>query len=71
LVINCGDAGQEGELQRWDERSQYKGEVQRLWISSLTTEAIKEVSRTSNHLPTMIIYTMQDFPEPLVTGYWE
>jgi DNA topoisomerase-3 len=25
-----------------DERSQYKGEVQRLWISSLTTEAIKE-----------------------------
>jgi DNA topoisomerase-3 len=44
LVINCGDAGQEGELiQRWViEQAEYKGEVQRLWISSLTTEAIKE-----------------------------
>lgn len=43
-VINCGDAGQEGELiQRWViEQSGYKGEVKRLWISSLTTEAIKE-----------------------------
>ncbi|WP_158977065.1 DNA topoisomerase 3 [Cellulophaga sp. L1A9] len=44
LVINCGDAGQEGELiQRWViDQAAYKGEVQRLWISSLTTEAIKE-----------------------------
>lgn len=44
VVINCGDAGQEGELiQRWVmNEAQYKGEVQRLWISSLTTEAIKE-----------------------------
>ncbi|WP_299779615.1 type IA DNA topoisomerase [uncultured Formosa sp.] len=44
LVINCGDAGQEGELiQRWVlDQAEYKGEVQRLWISSLTTEAIKE-----------------------------
>ncbi|SFT50768.1 DNA topoisomerase-3 [Algoriphagus locisalis] len=44
LVINCGDAGQEGELiQRWViEQAAYKGEVKRLWISSLTTEAIKE-----------------------------
>ena len=44
LVINCGDAGQEGELiQRWVmNEAKYKGEVQRLWISSLTTEAIKE-----------------------------
>ncbi|MEO7977711.1 DNA topoisomerase 3 [Flavobacterium sp.] len=44
LVINCGDAGQEGELiQRWVmNQAHYKGEVQRLWISSLTTEAIKE-----------------------------
>jgi DNA topoisomerase-3 len=42
LVINCGDAGQEGELiQRWVmNEAQYKGEVKRLWISS--TEAIKE-----------------------------
>jgi DNA topoisomerase-3 len=44
LVINCGDAGQEGELiQRWVlEQANYKGEVKRLWISSLTSEAIKE-----------------------------
>ncbi|AWG22976.1 DNA topoisomerase III [Flavobacterium faecale] len=44
LVINCGDAGQEGELiQRWVmNEAKYKGEVQRLWISSLTTEAIRE-----------------------------
>ncbi|ELR70268.1 DNA topoisomerase III [Fulvivirga imtechensis AK7] len=43
VVINCGDAGQEGELiQRWViKEAKYQGEVQRLWISSLTTEAIK------------------------------
>ena len=44
LVINCGDAGQEGELiQRWViNQAGYKGEIKRLWISSLTSEAIKE-----------------------------
>ncbi len=44
LVINCGDAGQEGELiQRWViNQAAYKGKVLRLWISSLTREAIKE-----------------------------
>lgn len=44
VVINCGDAGQEGELiQRWVlDQAKYKGKVQRLWISSLTAEAIKE-----------------------------
>ena len=44
LVINCGDAGQEGELiQRWViHQAGYTGEVKRLWISSLTAEAIKE-----------------------------
>ncbi|NMH86299.1 type IA DNA topoisomerase [Flavivirga algicola] len=44
VVINCGDAGQEGELiQRWVmNEANYEGEVKRLWISSLTTEAIKE-----------------------------
>ncbi len=43
VVINCGDAGQEGELiQRWViKEAGYKGKVQRLWISSLTTEAIQ------------------------------
>lgn len=43
-VINCGDAGQEGELiQRWVlQKAQCKCPVERLWISSLTPEAIKE-----------------------------
>lgn len=43
-VINCGDAGQEGELiQRWVlQKAACKAPVKRLWISSLTTEAIKE-----------------------------
>lgn len=43
-VINCGDAGQEGELiQRWVmQKAGCKCPVQRLWISSLTEEAIRE-----------------------------
>ena len=43
-VINCGDAGQEGELiQRWVlNHAHCKVPIKRLWISSLTTEAIKE-----------------------------
>jgi DNA topoisomerase-3 len=42
-IINCGDAGQEGELiQRWVLlKSQCKVPIKRLWISSLTEEAIK------------------------------
>ena len=44
VVINCGDAGQEGELiQRWVlKQAKYKGKVLRLWISSLTPEAIRD-----------------------------
>ena len=40
-IINCGDAGQEGELiQRWVmQKAQAKCPVQRLWISSMTDEA--------------------------------
>ena len=43
-VINCGDAGQEGELiQRWVmQKAACKCPVYRLWISSLTEEAIRE-----------------------------
>ena len=43
-VINCGDAGQEGEvIQRWVmQKAGCKVPVKRLWISSLTEEAIKE-----------------------------
>lgn len=43
-IVNCGDAGQEGELiQRWVmQKAGAKCPVQRLWISSLTEEAIRE-----------------------------
>lgn len=43
-IINCGDAGQEGELiQRWVmQKAGCKKPVKRLWISSLTDDAIKE-----------------------------
>ena len=44
MIVNCGDAGQEGELiQRWVmQLAQVKCPVKRLWISSMTDEAIKE-----------------------------
>src|SRR5690554_6266853 len=43
-IINCGDAGQEGEvIQRWEFlKAKVKAPIKRLWISSLTEEAIKE-----------------------------
>lgn len=43
-IINCGDAGQEGELiQRWVmQKAQAKCPVKRLWISSMTDEAIRQ-----------------------------
>lgn len=43
-VINCGDAGQEGEvIQRWVmQKAECNKPVKRLWISSLTDESIKE-----------------------------
>lgn len=43
-IINCGDAGQEGELiQRWVmQKANVKCPVKRLWISSMTDEAIRE-----------------------------
>jgi len=43
-IVNCGDAGQEGELiQRWVmQKAQAHCPVKRLWISSMTDEAIRE-----------------------------
>ena len=43
-IVNCGDAGQEGELiQRWVmQKAAVKCPVKRLWISSLTEESIRE-----------------------------
>lgn len=47
-VINCGDAGQEGELiQRWVmQKALCKCPVKRLWISSLTEDAIRQGFKT-------------------------
>ena len=47
-VINCGDAGQEGELiQRWVmQKALCKCPVKRLWISSLTEESIRDGFKT-------------------------
>lgn len=47
-IINCGDAGQEGELiQRWVmQKAGCKKPVSRLWISSLTDESIREGFKT-------------------------
>ena len=44
MVINCGDAGQEGELiQRWVyQKAGCKVPIKRLWISSLTEDSIRE-----------------------------
>ncbi len=44
MIVNCGDAGQEGELiQRWVmQKARATCPVKRLWISSLTEEAIRE-----------------------------
>ena len=43
-IVNCGDAGQEGELiQRWVmQKARATCPVRRLWVSSLTEEAIRE-----------------------------
>ena len=43
-IVNCGDAGQEGELiQRWVmQKAQANCPVKRLWISSMTDEAIRD-----------------------------
>lgn len=43
-IVNCGDAGQEGELiQRWVmQKAKVHCPVQRLWTSSMTEEAIRE-----------------------------
>ena len=59
-IVNCGDAGQEGELiQRWVmQKAGAKCPVKRLWISSMTDEAIREgfnkLKDQSEYLPLYI-----------------
>lgn len=52
-IINCGDAGQEGELiQRWVmQKANVKCPVKRLWISSLTDESIREGFKNLKNQP--------------------
>ena len=72
-VINCGDAGQEGELiQRWVLiKANCTVPVKRLWISSLTEEAIKEgLQRASKTPRNTTTYLLQEIPERLRLGTW-
>ena len=64
MIINCGDAGQEGELiQRWVmQKAGAKCPVKRLWISSLTEEAIRKVSTTLRMRLTSSPFMRPDLP---------
>ena len=64
MIVNCGDAGQEGELiQRWVmQKAGAKCPVKRLWINSLTDEAIREGFQKTK--PNTNIYTKPDSCEP-------
>lgn len=70
-VINCGDAGQEGELiQRWVmQKAGCDKPVERLWISSLTDESIKEGFQHLRPQRNWIASTPRDYAAPSATGY--
>ena len=65
-IINCGDAGQEGELiQRWVmQKAQAKCPVKRLWISSMTDEAHKQGFQANTSRS-----TLPDSHVPSATGF--
>ena len=69
-IVNCGDAGQEGELiQRWVmQLAGVKCPVKRLWISSLTEEAIREGFR--NLRPQSEYDTLYEAGEARAEGDW-
>ena len=66
-VINCGDAGQEGELiQRWVyQKAGCKCPVKRLWVSSLTEEAIAEGFRA------LVVKRQAEIENFVPRTYWE
>lgn len=70
MVINCGDAGQEGELiQRWVmQKAGVTCPVYRLWISSLTEEAIREGFQNLKNRNLSINYTKPDCRAQLAIG---
>lgn len=72
MIINCGDAGQEGELiQRWVmQKAGARCPVKRLWISSLTEEAIREGFAKLRMRPISSRCTRRGFRVPSATGCW-
>ena len=70
MIINCGDAGQEGELiQRWVmQKAGARCPVKRLWISSLTEEAIREGLPSCVMRRISSLCTKQACRVPLATG---
>lgn len=72
-IVNCGDAGQEGELiQRWVmQKAGAKCPVSRLWISSMTDEAISEgFTQLKDQASTTSRCIWRDCRVPSVTGCW-
>lgn len=69
-IINCGDAGQEGELiqRRIMQYAGVKCPVERLWISSLTEEAIKDGFR--NLKPQSMFDNLNEAGEARADGDW-
>lgn len=71
-IINCGDAGQEGELiQRWVmQKAKATCPVKRLWISSLTEDAIREGFQGLKDQSEYQRSTLQASVVPSAIGYW-
>lgn len=69
-IVNCGDAGQEGELiQRWVmQKAGCKKPVKRLWISSLTDEAIRDGFQNLRRRKSLSRYIPPDFAAQSATG---
>jgi DNA topoisomerase-3 len=68
IGIICGDAGQEELIQRWVmNEANYKGEVKRLWISSLTTEPLEGLKTKPSSNYDNLYYA--GFSRAIGTGY--
>jgi DNA topoisomerase III len=71
-VINCGDAGQEGELiQRWVlSLAGNRKPIKRLWISSLPKKPLKKDLKNCVMARSLKSYTQQAVHVPLAIGCW-